>query len=294
MFIITTRKQFSEAARRLANAFTLKTALTMVTRALNENKSGALADSLSLALEGQPLDSRMGLPQANELLAQSLSGEDQNVTSSKVKKHKSLGATPDKEMTRRIQAHAEHLKALAFTLENQATFVNDIKKAFETEAANRGIEARNVMPLESELSNTSKEVIGFILHIFQHEKVCHVETNGMTSHRLTNLGVCEYDRHIMVAFEKNILSMHFEWKESDYETDCVGITVYLNGIDIDDYLPGIDETGTFRSEGFEAFMEDIYTKEFVQSELDSDFVDVTLRHNQKLLPVAEYLANLEH
>lgn len=294
MFIITTRKQFSEAARRLANAFTVKTALNMVTRALNENKLGALADTLNLALEDKSLDERMGLPQANDLLSLSLSGEEQNVTSSKIKQNKSIANTPTKAMTSRVQTHAEHLKSLGFTLGNQADFIQDIQKAFEEVAAARRVGLRDTIPAEHDDSNNSQDLLGFILHMLKNEKVRYVETDGMTSFKLSSHGVCEYSKHILIAFETNTLSMHFDWKESEYETDGVDISVYVNGIDMDDYLPGKDENGAYSCDEFMSFMEEIHTKEFVQAELDSDFVDVTLRHNQKLLPVAEYLANLEH
>lgn len=128
MFIITTRKQFSESARRLANAFTIKSAVNMVTRSLRSTQRHALAESLELAFVGKFNDDRMGLPQANDLLANALSGEDQNITASKIKKNKSVCSTLNEDDSNRVQNYADNIKSIAFTLGNQVNFIESIKK----------------------------------------------------------------------------------------------------------------------------------------------------------------------
>jgi hypothetical protein len=292
MFIITTRKQFSESARRLAKAFTLKTAINMVTRALRNSERHALAESLSLAFEGKFNNERMGLPQANDLLATALSGQDQNVTAKKLKSNKSIDSTICEETSRRIQSHATNLNSLAFTMCNQSSFIQSIKSTFESASDSLGIEEKETPPSADGGANTSAGFIGFILYILRHANVVGIETDGMTSFKTTSYGVREYSREIRIKFESATLSMHFEWKESEYETDEVYISTYINGTDADDYLIGNDPDGNFSIDNFQDFMGSIHTSEFVQQELDADFIDVSVQCNKDLLPIAEYLANL--
>lgn len=292
MFIITTRKQFSESARRLAKAFTTKNAVNMVTRSLRGRGRHALAESLELAFIGKFNDERMGLAQANDLLANALSGEDQNVTASKIKKNKSIGSTLTEDDSNRVQNYADDIKAIAFTLGNQVDFIESIKKSFEFASARHGIEEQNVLPEVEGTNNTSQHILGHLLYALRHDNVISLETDGMTSFSATSYGTREYSRLFTISFESFTFSMQFEWKENEYETDELFVTCHINDLDVDSYLVEKDTDGNFSFDNFNTFMETIHTSEFVQNELVSDFVDVNLKGNKCLFPVAEYLANL--
>lgn len=292
MFIITTRKQFSESARRLANAFTVKSAVDMVARSLRNTQRHALAESLELAFVGKFNDERMGLPQANDILATALSGEDQNVTSSKIKKNKSIGSTLTESDSNRVQNYADDIKAIAFTLGNQVDFIESIKKSFEFAAERHGIEEQRSLPEAESAENTSQHILGYLLYALRHDNVISLETDGMTSFSATSYGTREYSRLFTISFASFTFSMQFEWKENEYETDELFITCHINDLDVDSYLLDKDADGNFSFDNFNTFMETIHISEFVQNELAGDFVDVNLKGNECLLPVAEYLANL--
>lgn len=114
----------------------------------------------------------------------------------------------------------------------------------------------------------------------------------MTSFSVTSYGTREYSRLITISFASFTFSMQFEWKENEHETDELFVTCHINDLDVDSYLLDKDADGNFSFDNFNTFMETIHISEFVQSELVSDFVNVNLEGNKRLLPVAEYLANL--
>lgn len=280
MILPINKTTFNAAVKRLRDTFTMDKQIDDLAHQLKADKEHALHDAIIQYRDSKKTPAKMDRRRASNMLATSITGDDYNVLSAKLKASET--AEKDIQLT---EYHANMIRDLVFTNSKQgekqkrhliATLTDILchKDSYPCTDETMQIEFYNVVcNLEAK---TKADFHGAMQYLFANHSINKIITSGFDSHQFTRYNEEHHSRTIELFFDNSdVIKFDYSYSCSEYGQDEFSLELTFNDNDIYDiYQECYDD--------YESMIEDIsdHISTTHCGECEPDLVDMDDERNK--------------